>query len=224
MSKEDKSFLDQITKGSVIGVKGSTEDKYRVGNVNITAANIGLGNVNNTADSAKSVNYANSAGTCTGNAATATKANQLTTARTIQTNLASTSTASFNGTANVTPGVTGTLPVANGGTGQTNLSNVTVGMANYLSVVTISANINIDELSNPGIYYLNGMRYINDSLASTSYGSSTFYLAHLGKAELLMRGDGDPSMLCFRVKNGFTWSGWRRPYDLSNSTRAVTFT
>mgnify|MGYP007071571988 CR=1 FL=1 len=49
----------------------------------------------------------------TGSAAT------LTTARTIQTNLASTSSASFNGSANVTPGVTGTLPIANGGTGQT---------------------------------------------------------------------------------------------------------
>lgn len=49
----------------------------------------------------------------TGSAAT------LTTARTIQTDLASTSSASFNGSANITPGVTGTLGVANGGTGQT---------------------------------------------------------------------------------------------------------
>ena len=47
----------------------------------------------------------------TGSAAT------LTTGRTIQTNLASTSAATFNGSANITPGVTGTLPVANGGTG-----------------------------------------------------------------------------------------------------------
>lgn len=50
----------------------------------------------------------------TGNAASATK---LSTARTIRTNLASTSAASFNGTTNITPGVTGVLPVANGGTG-----------------------------------------------------------------------------------------------------------
>lgn len=54
-----------------------------------------------------------------GNAATAT---QLATARTIQTNLGSTSSASFNGTANITPGVTGTLAVANGGTGATSKS------------------------------------------------------------------------------------------------------
>lgn len=52
----------------------------------------------------------------TGNAATSTK---LSTARTVQTNLASTSTASFDGSANITPGVTGTLPIANGGSGQT---------------------------------------------------------------------------------------------------------
>lgn len=56
-------------------------------------------------------------GNLSGNASTASKAAQLTTARTIRTNLASTSTASFNGTANITPGVTGILPVANGGTG-----------------------------------------------------------------------------------------------------------
>ena len=62
----------------------------------------------------------------TGNAASATK---LQTARNIQTNLAFTTAASFNGTANVTPGVTGILPVAHGGTGQSNLSNVTVGKA-----------------------------------------------------------------------------------------------
>lgn len=48
------------------------------------------------------------------NAKTATT---LQTARTIRTNLASTSTASFNGSANITPGVTGVLPIANGGTG-----------------------------------------------------------------------------------------------------------
>lgn len=45
------------------------------------------------------------------------KAKQLNTARNIRTNLASTSAASFDGTANVTPGVTGVLGVTNGGTG-----------------------------------------------------------------------------------------------------------
>lgn len=59
-------------------------------------------------------------GNTTGNAATATK---LETARTIRTNLASTSTASFDGSGNITPGVTGTLPIANGGTGATTAAN-----------------------------------------------------------------------------------------------------
>lgn len=39
----------------VTGVKGNSESSYRTGQVNITAANIGLGNVNNTADANKSV-------------------------------------------------------------------------------------------------------------------------------------------------------------------------
>ena len=47
---------------------------------------------------------------------------RLTTARTIRTNLGSTSSASFDGTASITPGVTGTLPIANGGTGATSAS------------------------------------------------------------------------------------------------------
>lgn len=46
----------------------------------------------------------------------------------IQTNLESTSSASFTGANTITPGVTGTLPVGNGGTGQTTAQNA----ANYL--------------------------------------------------------------------------------------------
>ena len=55
-----------------------------------------------------------------GNAATATK---LATARTIRTNLASTSAVSFDGSANITPGVSGTLPIGHGGTGATTASS-----------------------------------------------------------------------------------------------------
>ena len=72
------------------------------------------------------VSVTGSSASCTGNAATASSAAQLTTARTIRTNLASTSTASFNGTANVTPGVTGILGTANGGTGLSALVTPTV--------------------------------------------------------------------------------------------------
>lgn len=51
--------LDGITGGGVVtGVKGSAETEYRKGSVNITAANIGLGNVDNTADADKPVSTA----------------------------------------------------------------------------------------------------------------------------------------------------------------------
>ena len=61
------------------------------------------------------------------------KAKALNTARSIRTNLASTSATNFDGTANVTPGVTGVLGVSNGGTGQSNLDLVTVGKAKALN-------------------------------------------------------------------------------------------
>lgn len=73
-------------KNTVTGIKGSSESNYRTGNVNITPANLGITVVNNTADSNKSVKYAtsagsaNTAGTCTGNSATATNANYATSA------------------------------------------------------------------------------------------------------------------------------------------------
>ena len=64
---------------------------------------------------------ANLSGDVTGNADTATA---LESSRTFRTDLASTSTASFDGTGNVTPGVTGTLAVGNGGTGVTSMTNL----------------------------------------------------------------------------------------------------
>ena len=84
----------------------------------------------------------NAAGTqnTSGNAGSATV---LATGRTFRTNLASTSTATFNGSANVTPGVTGTLPVANGGTGLTSLSTFvrTTGNQTIAGTKTFSSTI-----------------------------------------------------------------------------------
>ena len=67
-------------------------------------------------------------GKLTGNASTATK---LAASKTIQTNLASTSSASFDGSANVTPGVTGTLAIDHGGTGATNANNALANLGGY---------------------------------------------------------------------------------------------
>lgn len=51
-----------ITGGGVVtGVKGDAETAYRLGNVNITKANIGLGNVDNTSDANKPVSTAQQA-------------------------------------------------------------------------------------------------------------------------------------------------------------------
>lgn len=62
MSATDKTKLDGIESGAqkntVLGVKGSSESAYRTGNVDITKANIGLGNVDNTSDEDKPVSMA----------------------------------------------------------------------------------------------------------------------------------------------------------------------
>ena len=63
--------MEVAKTGGVTGVKGDAESTYRTGNVNITKANIGLGNVDNTADANKSVKHATSADSAT----TATSAN-----------------------------------------------------------------------------------------------------------------------------------------------------
>lgn len=77
-------------------------------------------------------------GALEGNADTASSATKLATARTIRTNLGSTSTASFDGSGNVTPGVTGTLPIANGGTGAT---TATAALTN-LGITATAAELN----------------------------------------------------------------------------------
>jgi hypothetical protein len=60
--KNSDGKWDVLAGSPVTGVKGSEETAYRRGNVNITKENIGLGNVDNTADSEKRVSYATSAG------------------------------------------------------------------------------------------------------------------------------------------------------------------
>lgn len=62
MSSSDKTKLDRIESGAqkntVLGVKGNSESSYRTGNINITKANIGLGNVDNTSDASKPISTA----------------------------------------------------------------------------------------------------------------------------------------------------------------------
>ncbi len=56
--RTDDGFWDVLAGSPVTGVKGDTEASYRRGNVNITAEDIGLGNVNNTADADKPISTA----------------------------------------------------------------------------------------------------------------------------------------------------------------------
>lgn len=104
-----------IYDGSVWQRSDSTDAVTTVngysGTVTLTKSDVGLGNAENTADAVKSV------------ASAAT----LTTGRTFRTDLASTSTVTFNGAGDVTPGVTGTLAVGNGGTGASTLTGIVRG-------------------------------------------------------------------------------------------------
>lgn len=54
-------WTDSASTGFVTGVKGNAESSYRQGAVNLTPANIGLGNVNNTSDANKPISTATQA-------------------------------------------------------------------------------------------------------------------------------------------------------------------
>lgn len=88
---------NDVNTQAVTGVKGNSETNYRTGNVNITAANIGLGNVENTKLS------------------TWTGSSNITTLGTISTGI-------WNGTA-IASGKISTLGIAAGGTGATTAAN-----------------------------------------------------------------------------------------------------
>lgn len=78
------------------------------------------------------------------NTGTAPAATKLATARAIHVNLASTSSANFDGTADAAPGVQGTLPIANGGTGSTTAS----GARTALGAAASGSNSDVTALTN----------------------------------------------------------------------------
>lgn len=87
-------------------------------------------------------------------------------ARTIQTNLASTSTASFDGTANITPGVTGILGISNGGTGANNRKTaiINLGVFGLYSRDDIGISPNFDD---PGVNGLFELRSTTETTGET---------------------------------------------------------
>lgn len=73
---------------------------------------------------------------------------RLKTARNLKVNLASTDSASFDGSADVMNiGVSDVLPTTNGGTGKTSLSEVEVGHANIANIARTSDEISINGIS-----------------------------------------------------------------------------
>lgn len=169
-------YWDVLAGTTVTGVKGSEELSYRTGNIEITKANIGLSNVDNTADADKSVSHAETAG----NAAQldghdpsyfatqedleevaqsskhADEADSLTTAGTANVNLASSASVTYTNGGNITLGVTGVLPVANGGTGANDLGNITVGNATKANALATAGTANVDLTSSSSATYTNG--------------------------------------------------------------------
>lgn len=100
------------------------------------------------ADPSKEENYVEyAAGTATNaiNAELADVAIKLQTARTITTDLASTSAASFDGSADITLGITGTLPITNGGTG------ITVNPSMLVDLESTAADTVFETSPRPGI-------------------------------------------------------------------------
>lgn len=130
----------------------------------ITDANYNA-NDNNTRTQIKFLENGHIVASLDGNASSATK---LATARTIRTNLASTSEASFDGTANITPGVTGTLPTGNGGTGVTShtanrlvwSTSATTIQAGYHYATTDRVAINYTSAPSYN-FYVNGSSYFS---------------------------------------------------------------
>lgn len=144
-------------------------------------------------------------------------------ARTIQTNLASTSSASFDGTSNITPGVTGTLPISNGGTGASNRKTAitNLGIFGLYDRNDIGTAPNFD---NPGVNGLFEMRSTSETSGETGtkpfngfapfislrYSNTMFQLTGVNTAGFYIRGKqaGDPALTGVAWQKILTDSNW----------------
>ena len=132
------AWYTNTTQGSWYWWNGST---WRLGMSNPDISTVSWANVTNKPTTRAGYGITDALGP-SDNAASASTAAKLTTPRSLQVNLASTSAVNFDGTANATPGVTGALPIANGGTGTTTaagalaaLGGVSLATAQEISAV-----------------------------------------------------------------------------------------
>ena len=153
----------------------------------------------------------------TGNAATTTK---LKTARTIRTNLASTSTASFDGSANITPGVTGTLGIGNGGTGATNALTAFYNL-NYRGAATnCNNNISIGnyywatDCTNVPVTSSYGLLYNFVSTGESHNNSSNWIW------QLAFPTSAIDMYLRSKINDG-AWGGWQKILHTGNYTSTL---
>lgn len=159
---------------------GTTADYWRGDKSwqTLDKSSVGLANVDNTSDATKNAAVATitnkdlTSGTNTFptfNQNTTGSAASLTTSRTVRTNLASTATASFNGTANITPGVSGILPVSNGGTGVATITGLVKGNGTGVFTAAVSGT----DYQTPGNYITD----LTGDVTASGPGSSSATLA-----------------------------------------------
>lgn len=138
-------------------------------------------------------------------------------ARTIQTNLSSTSTASFDGTANITPGVTGILPINNGGTGASD------ALSGYYNLAWRGTPTSLNDASSIGFYK------INPDVTNTPYASMWGACMLLtDDAKTTGNTSGSVWQMAFTTAstdlhlrcrtNGTTWHGWHKLLTSNNYT------
>ncbi|MCM1307590.1 MAG: pyocin knob domain-containing protein [Butyrivibrio sp.] len=165
-----------------------------------------------------------------GNAGTATK---LKTSRRIQTNLASTVAAAFDGSEDASPGVTGVLPVANGGTG----GNSGITAANTLQVPSIGGGAVIAEgtdlntLTEPGTYSSESAAK-SATLSNTPLTTSGFslYVLHTYQSgntnayrqQIIINGSDLHMWRRLRSNSNGQWSEWQQMEFTDTTYAAMT--
>ena len=169
--------------------KASTKPTY-------TKSEVGLSNVDNTADAAKSVKYATSAGS-------ATSASKLSTARKLKVNLAGADAQSFDGSADAQSiGVSGKLAIANGGTGADSINGIRTNIG--VNAVTTGGTGAAYTASVNGITSLTaGKEFIMVPHVTSTTTAPTLNVGGLGAKNIRMRLSSNTSSTIQLIRSDF---------------------